>query len=774
MSFTLSPRDLKIISHTNPSRREHLIKALHPTSNALLGFMCFGWDSDDMGTLRMVNYEATLQARHLRMGATEKRYDNSLAGQHGEGWKNGALTCRRSPNYYNVRTESTGCSWLFNFNKWHEFSCVVSRIKKYRESTVSSEKLPYSPFKDVFHEIGAPLSKEQRDEHGSNVKLRKIRLQDWKKMMEVSLDLTPPAQQVKTPSGSVIFDAQQKGKIYLRSLLLPRSGGRGARFVYGYDLWEGKTDRERLCLEHPLEAEVCLKIWESAILRSQDEEERCGLVAKFIDLWRNADLPADINHPNAAKILHRDIVDYMWQELLRKAKENPERQLFYCSERDETESQRIISNYFAKKEPAVLHAKLWHLLTSHLTACRSPQEQQVHLFDLAAEVIPPNTTFAENMVRVIKSCLLMSISTENMEIVWVDVPELDITVHFYRDTEIARISQAWLSFTSAHEHSQCHCSQSLSPGQEILDQDQDIIFACDQAALDLYARILDTIGHDDESTLEFNRQKLDMHKAARMKVQSMPRGIKMEARPGAIEVSWTTNVPILELSHSLSRVAIILHREDTCSSKRETIFYKQVAQDSMSGSLEDEMEIHFDSKCDCPNGSVPLNATKIVFEGLDINKEYFPTVAIAENQSFVGICPRPKRPLPQAANISPTNERSEARSFRTPHTRISTASEENGRLNTPNSDPNTTPRKRSGAGMRSAQVNGQISDDISVETVGERLSNEDLALTGFPYYFHTYATTDASGDIFLSERMSHWDEIQEKATRSSKRARLEN
>ncbi|KAI9712720.1 MAG: hypothetical protein M1820_001341 [Bogoriella megaspora] len=625
-SNKLKAEEFKTVRQSNPVRRETLITASHPRTGGILGFMYFNWDEQENGILQMVNYNSRLQRRHLSLGATAKSKDNSQAGQHGEGMKLAALIMMRSPHYHAVRFESSGCSWNFNFDTNGEFVCLIKRLKKSSTSRTLrafGKAFTYDNKRDVYLEIGAGQGGKKKDEFGQTIRTQKIPRQDFEKWLEYSLDIDPPSRQIRTPYGSLILSPAYGNKIYLRGLRLPESGQDRHPFHYGYNFWEGTTGRDRSRLDKTEEARTCIEIWQSAILEMRDNQERSDLLGKFLELWKTAKHPPDIRLPYLTNNINPQVAELMWAHLLAEA--NGEG-IFFYSERDEKESRQIITEYF-KKRPVSLNSKLWSLLGFH-TTCRSPQEQQAHLFRKAAVVDPPDTDFARHMIRIIEACLFGHSTTKGIQISWVDARHIGITVLISSDpddaTKTLNISQEWLSFKSAHEEVLCQCPRANSHGT-----DTHAVFACDQAALKLYQLILDQLERQDqESPSEFKKRKRSMLEKAEMLVPWMPRGVRVVSMPTATKVSWETNARRLESSKLMG---IVLHREDRCSAKRNDLLH-------LPGSPSQSV---INPDCECP--AMVVQSKTATFKNLDSRIEYFPVIALSDEGSLTGI---PSKCLP--------------------------------------------------------------------------------------------------------------------------------
>jgi hypothetical protein len=113
------------------TKRRVLVEALGPKTGNLLGFILFEYSADGYAKqgmkqgIKIVNFGANLHPNALGTGASSKRGKQTQAGQHGEGLKVAALVLRRWG--YNVRIESSGLKWEFNW-KQGKLACKLRRI----------------------------------------------------------------------------------------------------------------------------------------------------------------------------------------------------------------------------------------------------------------------------------------------------------------------------------------------------------------------------------------------------------------------------------------------------------------------------------------------------------------------------------------------------------------------------------------------------------------------------------------------------------------------
>jgi hypothetical protein len=202
-----------------------LIKAINVRTNKMVGFIRFQYDKDgnSVGGLKVANFNAALPYSSLGTGATSKARASGQTGQHGEGMKLSALVFRR--NNYNFHIESGDFRWKFIFKRG-ELACQLRRmgaakLKIFEEKAERKPRTDVShPKRDVCAVIGAPGS--ARTANNQTSKGRPVSLIDFRRMLQVTLDIDPPRKMIRTSAGGLIRDPIYQGKMYLRGLLLPR------------------------------------------------------------------------------------------------------------------------------------------------------------------------------------------------------------------------------------------------------------------------------------------------------------------------------------------------------------------------------------------------------------------------------------------------------------------------------------------------------------------------------------------------------------------------
>lgn len=226
-----------------------LIQVYKPGTKELLGFIRFAYDCNGLSTgggLKIANFNASPQGYTLRTGGTAKVGDDGQTGQFGEGMKLSALVFRREG--YKFYIESTGFKWDFTYQQ-SELACKLSRmsaeklnpmIKKTQGRPRTTEAHPWG---DVCVVIGAPG--RSRDIDGLSQKGKRIRVDDFKRWLQVTLDINPPQKMIRTSQGDLIRDPHYQGRLYLKRLGFPGAGASLRLYQYGYNFVAVKTTRDR-------------------------------------------------------------------------------------------------------------------------------------------------------------------------------------------------------------------------------------------------------------------------------------------------------------------------------------------------------------------------------------------------------------------------------------------------------------------------------------------------------------------------------------------------
>jgi hypothetical protein len=169
------------------------------------------------------------------------------------------------------------------------------------------------PWEDVCVVIGAPGS--TRTSSGDKKRGNRLKAEDFRKMLKVTLDFDPPKKIVRTAQGDLIRDPTYQGSMYLRGLLLPRGGTSGKSYAYGYNFVDGRTSRDRDTLSGSREeGKHIAAIWAAAIQADDSADsdlltESTNLPLRFLNKIGDAFLSSDGNY------LSEDIAKKVWRKM---------------------------------------------------------------------------------------------------------------------------------------------------------------------------------------------------------------------------------------------------------------------------------------------------------------------------------------------------------------------------------------------------------------------------------------------------------------------------
>lgn len=262
------------------------------------GFIRYG-GRDGAGTIEITNRGATLQPWHLQIGGTSKRGAEDQAGAHGEGLKLAALVLLRSTQNNNLRCQSTGFNWNFNFkNKClvvsvHRIDVTREEVRRPRKSASKIATPEVEADKDVQFIIGE--SRGGRDEKGSQVKRGPVQQTAFESWTKAALFLTQVNNEdsgiISTHHGDLLTSENLRGKIYLKSLLLlegtdSRSASiTGRPLWFGYNFAGGQTNRERESVKTASEESRAMCLILSNAINAKPE-----LIGALVDILNTTEL----------------------------------------------------------------------------------------------------------------------------------------------------------------------------------------------------------------------------------------------------------------------------------------------------------------------------------------------------------------------------------------------------------------------------------------------------------------------------------------------------
>ncbi|KAI9773653.1 MAG: hypothetical protein M1840_006927 [Geoglossum simile] len=597
--------------------RKHLLFiATHPDTETELGFIRFTKKS---GMVELTNYSASLGGKTLGIGSTSKAGKDHLAGHHGEGYKIAALVLHREG--YVVKIHASGCNWTFFEaleGKKHAGELCVRIVPR-------SEKA-LQQLKDKYATKAAKGKRPRRGNIWEDVTFKivcrkeapPVTEKEFRTWVRLALDLDPPSEVLKTQRGSLILDPKFSNKIFLKGILLDGNRFTSTQFEFGYNLFQGGVDRDRKGLaKFGEQKQLLAEIWAEAV------EKDANLLTKYVNMLRSHPPPADVSEtkdfislPTASKI---------WRHLLDK---DPERKVFYYDSKRGDQSEKGSGTVTIVWIPL----KRYNLV-------RTPQDQQIHLFQKAPEAPEYSTVYSVGLKRALGAVLALDTRTQDLGIVFKSVGKVQLELLLSGMRLV--INETWLSFQESHEKAPCWLSR-----QAQVDGSSMSRFFCDHIVTDLYKLVLEEIrrrpGLSQPSDSFLYQRVCESLRQMPMMVEASPGRLS-----GEVDVSWTC----LE-GDLISRVCrldptcrVTLHRESTCSKRRDDLLAPTHldASPSQTDRATQDRQITV-STCGCPEQVVSQMAWNATFTGLSHEEEYFPMISRNEPQAFFGMAPVAVRP----------------------------------------------------------------------------------------------------------------------------------
>jgi hypothetical protein len=306
--------------------------ALHPNTKDILGFIRFSKKSN---TVELTNYKAWLSGKTLGLGSTTKRFQEHLAGHHGEGYKLAGLVLLRKG--YSVKIKASGCTWTFKVpapGEEHEGQVCVKvvrmtpKVLQKRKDAFESRKsrgfartMKGNIWEDVTFEIGS-----------GDLVLTEEDVLSWTKD-SLELELTASSINtelrilINTEHGSLLLDPNFRNKVFLKGIRVDHATFSDGEFQFGYNLARGEVDRDRYCLSDSHEqGELLARIWAKAL------EIDSSLVEQYVKMLQQQPTPPDVFL--AEHHITEETAKKIWQHLLDK---DPEHEQFYydCNRGDQ-------------------------------------------------------------------------------------------------------------------------------------------------------------------------------------------------------------------------------------------------------------------------------------------------------------------------------------------------------------------------------------------------------------------------------------------------------
>jgi hypothetical protein len=314
-TFGLDEKRLSI--ETKPSETGYTAE-FRDAHKKLLGFVKY---LAGEGTVELANFGASLCPEVLEVGYTTKKGARKLAGGHGEGLKMAALVMLREG--YRFHIQSSEHNWNFHFGGTGNRKMVCSfgwpkgqadegykeKNRRKFDKKSGSEELKAHIWEDVSVKIGGNF-------RGKGERIDSATFESW---LDVSVDLNRPLNPIKTDFGVLILDEKYEDTIYLKGLQLEAKPSL-KKFKFGYNLFAGKTDRDRHgMMDMRQQAEIITKIWEEAIKKGNVD-----ILDKYTKMLRSEESRADV--AVAEEFISSDMALRLWGELQR---DDPEHKKFY-------------------------------------------------------------------------------------------------------------------------------------------------------------------------------------------------------------------------------------------------------------------------------------------------------------------------------------------------------------------------------------------------------------------------------------------------------------
>ncbi|PMD41313.1 hypothetical protein L207DRAFT_581755 [Hyaloscypha variabilis F] len=583
----LGRRNFKKEPHHNTSML--CFKAIHPDTREEIGFIRL---LKEQGVLELTNYDAWLPGNSLNIGGTSKSGNDNMAGSHGEGYKVAALILKH--HKFDVNIKASECDWEFfvpaQGEKHEGVLCVdIRRRASTRLQTAKNtyaEKIarngPMTLRQNVWQDVTFQIGKQFK---------RSVTEREFLRWIECALDLEPPTRVIETPFGSIILDPTRKNKVFLKGILLEDSKTVAGSMTlkFGYNLPQGKIDRERRRLDIAEQAYHLSQIWGSAIKSNR------AMLIEYVTMLQFDIPPQDVKL--AAHYMSRATASLIWQYLVE---ENPANKKFYYNKQN-TKEIEVVMNCL-KKEPAPLKSELWKKLRS-FGLLRTPQERRERLLCDAPESLKRESAYSTGMKRALMGILALDPKTRNLEVTFKSstVAELDLLIHGSK----LLINDKWLDFKASHECGDCDLSLEASTQNLNIDT-----FDCGHIITELYNALVADMSNQLGSK----------------KLSSEASNSLLRANAGEIVVSWTESESdrVFKNHGSLRQGRITLHRESTCSTLKTEILS---SDEKKTGDDEESVGSVGAAACGCPQQLVLLKDSSAIFSGLSHDEEYFPLIS---------------------------------------------------------------------------------------------------------------------------------------------------
>ena len=280
---------------------------------------------------------------------------------------------------------------------------------------------------------------------------------------------------------------------------------------------------------------------------------------------------------------------------------------------------------------------MWKILSKY-SLCRTPAEELLHRFQFAQVVDLPKNNFAAHVNHLLKCLLQSAPATKDMELTFVDGKNLQIDVGYFAGTW--RVHDKWLTYEGAHENTYCEESSS----------EENDLFSCDHTVLRLWDIMISQL----IATGEHPRIMMDegwLKSMARGRLAQMPRSVKCATndRKGELAVTWES---VDSHQNKDKEVKVILHVKGGTSGPESSMgcsrnVLRCASDEGGSFVLFDVTSrlTKTEPQCNCPSQLSQVVSDGVIFEHLDPDRAYFPTVSRDIPGAFIALQPNPVNPL---------------------------------------------------------------------------------------------------------------------------------
>jgi hypothetical protein len=211
--------------------------------------------------------------------------------------------------------------------------------------------------------------------------------------------------------------------------------------------------------------------------------------------------------------------------------------------------------------------------------CRSPtEEREIRFQDLPAINVTELSSFGSILLKLLKACLLAEPYTEDKQLIIVDGGALDVRSYYDSGSKTWKLEKKLFEIKTAHEG--VYCCEAL--GLYSMEQsDDDIVFCCTHAVVDLYTSMLEDLkpgdlGGDTATAANAKRKHLISKAFTRSSRVAQQVMISSTERGGELRVNWESLETQYTRKHSTLSYAITLHHNvaGACKDKTQYLLHR--------------------------------------------------------------------------------------------------------------------------------------------------------------------------------------------------------